>query len=113
MRFVKTNLLAASLTLIAGTAMAQTPVKIGMVTTLSGPGGYLGEDVRDGFQLAIDAEGGKLGGVPVTVTVEDDALKPGQGKQIAERYIKNENMKIVTGIIFSNVAGAVVPLGVR
>lgn len=109
MRFVKTNLFAASLAVIASAAMAQTPVKIGMVTTLSGPGGYLGEDVRDGFQLAIDAEGGKLGGVPVAVTVEDDALKPGQGKQIAERYIKNENMKIVTGIIFSNVAGAVVP----
>jgi branched-chain amino acid transport system substrate-binding protein len=109
MRFVKANLLAASLAALASVAMAHTPVKIGMVTTLSGPGGYLGEDVRDGFQLAIDAEGGKLGGVPVVVTVEDDALKPGQGKQIAERYIKTENMKIVTGIIFSNVAGAVVP----
>jgi len=109
MNFRRTSLLAARLAVIASAALAQTPVKIGMVTTLSGPGGYLGEDVRDGFQLAIDAEGGKLGGVPVAVTVEDDALKPGQGKQIAERYIKTENMKIVTGIIFSNVAGAVVP----
>lgn len=55
-------------------AMAQQPVKIGMVTTLSGPGGYLGQDVRDAFNLAIEMEGGKLGGVPVQLLVEDDAV---------------------------------------
>ena len=90
-------------------AMAQAPVKIGMVTTLSGPGGYLGADVRDAFNLAIEMEGGKLGGVPVQVLIEDDALKPGQGKEIAERFMKTERVKLLTGIIFSNVAGAVVP----
>ncbi len=90
-------------------AFAQQPVKIGMVTTLSGPGGYLGQDVRDAFNLAIEMEGGKLGGVPVQLLVEDDALKPGQGKQIAERFMKNDGVKLLTGVIFSNVAGAVVP----
>jgi branched-chain amino acid transport system substrate-binding protein len=90
-------------------AQAQQPLKIGMVTTLSGPGGYLGQDIRDAFQLAIDLEGGKLGGAPVQVLVEDDALKPGQGKQIAEKFMKNEGIKLLTGIVFSNVAGAVVP----
>lgn len=88
-------------------ALAQTPVKIGMITTLSGPGGYLGQDVRDGFKLAI--EDGKLGGVPVELLVEDDGLKPGQGKQIAEKFMKTDGAKILTGIIFSNVAGATVP----
>jgi len=90
-------------------AFAQTPVKIGMVTTLSGPGGYLGQDIRDGFKLVIDMNEGKLGGVPVQLIVEDDALKPGQGKQIADRLLKNDNVKLFTGIVFSNVAGAVVP----
>jgi len=90
-------------------ALAQQPVKIGMITTLSGPGGYLGQDVRDAFNLAIEMEGGKLGGVPVQLLVEDDALKPGQGKEIAERFMKTERVKLLTGIIFSNVAGAVVP----
>jgi branched-chain amino acid transport system substrate-binding protein len=41
--------------------------------------------------------------------VEDDALKPGQAKEIAERFMKTERVKLLTGIIFSNVAGAVVP----
>ncbi len=104
------------LSLLLGTALmaltataAQAQVKIGMITTLSGPGGYLGEDIRDAFALAIDQEGGKLGGVPVQLLVEDDALKPGTAKQIAEKFIKGENARIITGINFSNVLSAVLP----
>jgi branched-chain amino acid transport system substrate-binding protein len=94
---------------ISAPALAQQPVKIGMITTLSGPGGYLGQDVRDAFNLAIEMEGGRLGGAPVQLLVEDDALKPGQGKEIAERFMRTERIRLLTGVIFSNVAGAVVP----
>src|SRR5258708_7785535 len=90
-------------------APAQAPVKIGMITTLSGPGGYIGEDVRDAFLLAMEEEKGMLGGVPVSLMVEDDGLKPGQGKQIAQKFLTSDKAKIITGIIFSNVAGAAVP----
>jgi len=100
---------AASVSLAFSAQAQQQPVKIGMITTLSGPGGYLGQDIRDGFKLAIDMEGGKLGGVPIELLVEDDGLKPGQGKQIAERMLKSEGVKLFTGVVFSNVAGAVVP----
>ncbi|MEO9614500.1 MAG: ABC transporter substrate-binding protein [Nitratireductor sp.] len=107
---MKTVLLAAATSAaMAVTGWAQEPVKIGMITTLSGPAGYLGQDIRDGFQLAIDAEGGKLGGAPVTLMVEDDGLKPGNGRQIADRFLNNEGVKLFTGIVFSNVAGATVP----
>lgn len=85
------------------------PVKIGMITTLSTKAGYLGEDIRDGFKLAIEEGQGKLGGVPVELLVDDDGRKPEKGKQIAERYIKKDQAKILTGIVFSNVAMAVVP----
>jgi branched-chain amino acid transport system substrate-binding protein len=94
--------------LFAHLAFAQSEVKIGMITTLSGPAGYLGADVRDGFQLAVDEGNGKLGGIPVRVLVEDDGLKPGQGKEIADRFL-GENVKILTGFIFSNVLEAVAP----
>lgn len=90
-------------------ASAQAPVKIGLLTTLSGPAGYLGEDMRDGFRLAMAREGGKLGGVPVELIVEDDGLNPGNGKQIAERLLKRDGVEIMTGIIFSNVLPAVLP----
>ena len=99
--------------LFAGTALAAEPVKIGMITTLSTKAGYLGEEVRDGFRLAIEQEGGQLGGVPVDLLVDDDGRKPEKARQIAERYIKRDGVKIVTGIIFSNVAIAVVPKVVR
>jgi ABC-type branched-chain amino acid transport systems, periplasmic component len=106
---LKSLLLALAMAGAALPAGAETPVKIGMITTLSGPGGYLGQDIRDAFKLAIDMEGGKLGGVPVELIVEDDSLKPGQGKQIADRLMKNDGVKLFTGIVFSNVAGATVP----
>ena len=105
--------LALSAGLALGPAAAETPVKIGMITTLSTKAGYLGEDIRDGFQLAVDQGGGKLGGVPVELVVDDDGRKPEKGKQIAERYIKHDKVKILTGIVFSNVAMAVVPKVVR
>jgi len=100
---------AAALALSTGAALAADAVKIGVVTTLSGPAGYLGEDIRDGFLLAVKLEGGTLGGVPVNVLVEDDTLDPGKGKQIAERMLKQENAKIVTGTVFSNVLLAIAP----
>ena len=37
----------------AAPGFAQEPVKIGIITSLSGPGGYLGQDIRDGIELAI------------------------------------------------------------
>jgi len=108
-KLAKLGLGMAFSAMLATTALAQQPVKIGLITTLSGPGGYLGADVRDAFQLAIDMEGGKLGGVPVQLVVEDDGFKPGQGKQIADRMMKTDGIKLFTGIIFSNIAGATVP----
>jgi branched-chain amino acid transport system substrate-binding protein len=108
-RFAKLGAGVALSALLATGAVAQQPVKIGFITTLSGPGGYIGADARDAFNLAVEMEGGKLGGVPVQVLVEDDGLKPGQGKQIADRMLKTDGIKLFTGIIFSNVLGATAP----
>lgn len=100
---------AALFALLAGPAAAQDALKIGFITTLSGPAGYLGQDIRDGLQLAIDMEGGKLGGVPVQLVVQDDGLKPATGREIAEKYMSDQGIKLLTGIVFSNVLGAVLP----
>ena len=77
--------------------MAET-ARIGIITTLSGPAGYLGADIRDGFDLAV--KDGKLGGVPVEVEVQDDKLDPGQGRQIADRMLNDEGIRLLTGIVF-------------
>lgn len=97
---------------VSGVVQA-APVKIGMVTTLSTGAGYLGQDVRDGFMLAVKQGDGKLGGVPVEVLVADDGRDPAQARQIITRMIQAENVDLMTGVIFSNVAVATVPKVVR
>ena len=95
--------------LVAAPATLAAQVKIGMITTLSGGGSALGVAVRDGFKLALEQEGGKLGGTPVELLVEDDARKPGKALQVANRFMKRDKVDIMTGIIWSNLAIAVVP----
>ena len=89
-------------------AQAANPVKIGFITTLSTPAGYIGEDERDGFNLAVTQGGGKLGGIPVELVVEDDGLKPANAKQAVDRMLQS-GIKLYTGVNFSNVLAAVVP----
>ena len=96
----------------ASAALADS-IKIGLITTLSTGGGYLGQDVRDGFLLAIKEEGGKLGGTAVEVLVEDDGRKPETGRAIAERFLERDGVEIMTGIIFSNISPVVAPLTLR
>ncbi len=101
--------LAAAALLGSATAWADEPLKIGMITTLSGPAGYLGQDIRDGFQLAIDQNAGALGNKKVELVVEDDGLKPGNAKQIADKMLNEDGIKLFTGVVFANVAFAAVP----
>jgi branched-chain amino acid transport system substrate-binding protein len=101
---------AVALTLWAAahaTAQAQTPVKIGYLGTFSGPIGAIGQDNYDGFMLAVEQRGGKLGNTPVQVLKEDDQFKPDLGLQIAQKLIDKENVPIITGLMGSNVAMAV------
>lgn len=103
-------LAAATLVTTGGALAQQAPVKIGFVTTLTTPSGYLGEDVRDGFTIAMDQEGGnKLGGVAVELMVADDGVKPDVAKQLVERMMQKDGAKIISGIIFSNIVAAVAP----
>ncbi len=95
--------------MLCSPVLAAEPVKIGMITTLSGGGASLGIDIRDGFELALKQKGGKLGGVATELDVVDDARKVENAKQIATRMIKRDNVDVVTGIVWSNLAMAVVP----
>jgi branched-chain amino acid transport system substrate-binding protein len=85
-------------------AMAE-PLKIGMITTLSGGGAGLGVDTRDGFMLAIKQSDNK----DITVVTEDDAQKPELAVQIADKMIQSDNVDVLTGIVWSNLLMAVVP----
>jgi branched-chain amino acid transport system substrate-binding protein len=95
-------LLATTLS-AAQAAPSNTAVKVGFVSTLSGPAAGLGVDIRDGFQLAMKHLNGKLGGIPAEVIIADDQQKPDTGKQIADRFLKKDKVDFMTGIVFSNI----------
>src|SRR5665213_1131307 len=100
----KTFLLAgAAVVLGIGPAMAQNPVKIGFVSTFSGPTAVLGNDMRNSFELALDHLGRKMGGRSVNVIYEDDGQKPEVGKQKTDKLIESDHVDFISGYIWSNV----------
>jgi branched-chain amino acid transport system substrate-binding protein len=78
-------------------------VKIGFVSTFSGPTAVLGADMRNSFELALDHLGRKIGGLPVEVIYEDDQQKPEVGKQKTEKLIESDHVDFIVGYIWSNV----------
>lgn len=101
------SLSAGVLALGLASAQAQEPLKIGVVSVLTGPAAALGQQVRDGFQLAVDQNGGKLGGVPVQITVIDDELKPDVAVGKVRSFVEGGKVDFVVGPVFSNILGAI------
>ena len=93
---------AAALTL-ASAAQAGETIKIGFVSTFSGPTAVIGNDMRNSFELALDHLGRKMGGKPVEVIYEDDAQKPDVGKQKTEKLVQSDKVDFIAGYIWSNV----------
>ncbi len=105
---LRTGALCATLAAgLVGGALAE-PVKVGMITTLSGGGAGLGIDVRDGFMLAVK----QADNPDLSVVIEDDQRKPDVAVQLADRMIQSEKVDVLTGIVWSNLAMAVVPSAV-
>lgn len=105
----KTLVALAFATSLLPAAQAADKLKIGFLSTLSGPGAGLGVDIRDGFALGLKHSGGKLGGMPVEMVTADDQQNPEVAKQSAERLIKRDKVDFMTGIVFSNIMLAVGP----
>jgi branched-chain amino acid transport system substrate-binding protein len=94
---------------IAAPASAQQKVKIGFITTLSGPQGVIGNDMRQSVELALDHLKRKVGGLDTEIIYGDDQVKPDVGKQVAEEMLKKHQVNFVAGVIWSNVMLAVAP----
>src|SRR4029434_7666487 len=94
---------AASLLAAAPAAAQQKTVKIGFISTFSGPVAAIGNDMRNSFEIALDHMGRKMGGLPVEVIYEDDQIKPEVGKQKTEKLIESDKVDFITGYIWSNV----------
>jgi branched-chain amino acid transport system substrate-binding protein len=107
---MKTMRLACAVALaLAAQVHAADKVKVGFLSTLSGPGAGLGVDIQDGFNLALKSLGGKLGGLPAEVVAVDDQQNPDAAKQATDKFLKRDKVDFMTGIVFSNIMLAVGP----
>src|ERR1700693_6575911 len=100
-------LAAAALGLAATAAGAQDKLKIGVIATLSGPPAVLGQQLRNGFNLAVKNLDGKLGGRKVEVIVADDELKPDLAVNRVKKLTERDKVDFVVGPIFSNILAAI------
>src|SRR5215470_5345270 len=97
-------LLAAAAVVLGGpAAQAQEKLRIGVIATLSGPPAVLGQQLRNGFNLAVKTQGGKLGGRDAEVIVADDELKPDVAVTKAKALVERDKVDFVVGPIFSNI----------
>jgi branched-chain amino acid transport system substrate-binding protein len=81
----------------------QKSIRIGFVSTFSGPTAVIGNDMRNSFELALDHLGRQMAGLPVDVIYEDDQQKPEAGKQKTEKLIESDHVDFIVGYIWSNV----------
>ncbi len=103
---MKKVLLGTTALLLLGTAPAlpqQKTIKIGFISSFSGPVAAIGNDMRNAFELALDHAGRKIGGLPVEVIYEDDQIKPEVGVQKTQKLIEADKVDFVVGYIWSNV----------
>jgi branched-chain amino acid transport system substrate-binding protein len=97
----------AALSFAAPSAQSQEKVKVGLLVTLSGPAAVLGGQVRDGFNLAVKALGGKLGGADAELIVVDDELKPDVAVTKVKGLLERDHVDFVVGPVFSNILQAI------
>ena len=103
---MKSFLMGTAAVLVLGSMPAvaqQQSVKIGFVSTFSGPTAVIGNDMRNSFDLALDHLGHKMAGKPVEVVYEDDQQKPEIGVQKSQKLIESDKVNFVVGFIWSNV----------
>lgn len=93
--------LAATLAM-TGAALSGETIKIGFVSTFTGPSAVIGIDMRQSFELALDHLGRQWAGKAVEVIYEDDQMKPETAKQKTDKLIESDKVDFLAGYIWSN-----------
>ncbi|MGC8203384.1 ABC transporter substrate-binding protein [Aliiroseovarius sp. PTFE2010] len=95
---------------IASQALAQVvPVKVGCLYPLTGPAGLYGRDSSVAIQMALDhiRSQGSAGDPELDVTIEDTRSKSLRSEKMARRFIEEEKVDFLCGVVSSSVARAV------
>jgi branched-chain amino acid transport system substrate-binding protein len=101
---------AALAAILSLPAYAADKLTIGFMTTLSGPGAVVGNEIRDGMYLALDHLNSRVGGLPTTVIVADDSQKIEVATELANKFIRTDKVDVAMGFSFSNLMLAIHPI---
>ncbi|MCP5287238.1 MAG: ABC transporter substrate-binding protein [Burkholderiaceae bacterium] len=85
-------------------AAAAEPIKVGLMLPSTGTYAALGDMITKGFKLAIDEQGGKLGGREVQYFSVDDESDPSKATDNVNKLIKRDNVDVLIGTVHSGVA---------
>ena len=99
--------IALSLLLPAGPALAQAPVKIGVLAPITGVFASFAKDIVDGAQLFSAESGGQLGGRKLELIVEDYQVRPDVALTKIRKLGEQDHVQAVVGIVLSSAAIAV------
>ena len=98
-------LATAALLLSAGAALAQQgKLKVGLMLPYTGTYAALGNAITNGFKLAVEENGGKIGGREIEYFIVDDESDPAKAPDNANKLIKRDNVDVLVGTVHSGVA---------
>lgn len=109
---VRHFLFAAALAALTFNSSAQEKLRIGVLTTQSGPGAAFGAETLAGMNQALKKLGGTISGVPVELITGDDQGRPDTAKQLAERFLQRDKVHLITGVVFGQVVLAAAPAAI-
>jgi branched-chain amino acid transport system substrate-binding protein len=93
-----------------GSVIAQEkPIKIGVISSLTGPAAPDAKDVVNAIQMCVDEAKGIVAGRPIKLIIEDDGMKPPMGLAKARKLIMEDGVHALTGVLLGSVNGAVAP----
>jgi branched-chain amino acid transport system substrate-binding protein len=96
--------LAAALLFPAAPAVAQAKLKVGLMLPYTGTYAALGTAITNAFKLAVEENGGKLGGREIEYFTVDDESDPAKAPENTNKLIKRDQVDVLVGTVHSGVA---------
>jgi len=83
------------------------PIKVGFMSSLTGPLSPNGKDMLNSFELFLEEQGGKLAGREVKLITEDDAGNPATGLTKLRGMAEGQEIQILVGPLSAAVGYAI------
>ncbi len=89
---------------LPGIAQAQSnKIRVGLMLPYTGTFAQLGVAIENGFRMAINEQGGKLGGREIEYFKVDDESNPAKGVENAQRLVQRDKVDVLVGTVHSGV----------